>query len=577
MRNKGKKSVRLQILIPVGILALFAIISNTFSLMNIRKMDKAATEIADTYMVVIEKLGDIESKTESIHTNALSHIVATDFDTMVEMVNRIETTEAELDSQISEFADILGEGDSNYQALVENYGNLKLAIRSLMGYSANTNSSAAYGIANGEVANYADAISESITRIHENISIQADEAKGTLSGVSVSSKVFSIVFIIGSAVVAAITIFIVTLFVIRPIKRAEKEITEIIDDIEKGQGDLTKRITITSDDEIAALGNGINNFMTTLQRILYTITDNSGKMELVVNEVLGSVHTSNDSASDLSALTEELAATMQEVSNFASTINTNAEHVNDEVGSIAEKSNELNMYSRSMKAHADEMESAARTNMQQTNEKVTEILAVLNQAIEDSKSVDQVNTLTNDILSISSQTNLLALNASIEAARAGEAGKGFAVVANEISNLADNSRTAANNIQKINQVVTYAVHNLADNANGLVEFMQTVILPQFENFVADGNKYKENATYIESTMNEFNDKTDELKEIVSEIAGSINSISNSIEDGVKGVTGAAESTQVLVTDMDNITIRMDENKKIANDLQKETSIFVRLN
>ena len=61
--------------------------------------------------------------------------------------------------------------------------------------------------------------------------------------------------------------------------------------------------------------------------------------------------------------------------------------------------------------------------------KVGNILDVLNKAIEDSKSVDQVNNLTNDILNISSQTNLLALNASIEAARAGEAGKGFAVVA----------------------------------------------------------------------------------------------------------------------------------------------------
>ncbi len=89
-----------------------------------------------------------------------------------------------------------------------------------------------------------------------------------------------------------------------------------------------------------------------------------------------------------------------------------------------------------MNAHAQSMESVARTNMESTDRKVSEILEILQKAIEDSNSVKQVNSLTNDILNIASQTNLLALNASIEAARAGEAGRGFAVVASEISQLA---------------------------------------------------------------------------------------------------------------------------------------------
>ena len=214
--------------------------------------------------------------------------------------------------------------------------------------------------------------------------------------------------------------------------------------------------------------------------------------------------------------------------------------------------------------------------MEQTSAKVNEILEILSQAIEDAKSVDQVNSLTNDILTISSQTNLLALNASIEAARAGEAGKGFAVVANEISSLADSSGEAANNIQKINRIVTDAVHNLSNHANSLVEFMQESILPEFASFVDEGVQYRENATYIENSMQDFNDKTDSLQEVMAEIAGSINSITNAIEEGVKGVTGAAESTQALVYDMDNITERMGENEKIAGDLQKETAIFKNL-
>ena len=287
------------------------------------------------------------------------------------------------------------------------------------------------------------------------------------------------------------------------------------------------------------------------------------------------IHTSNDSAADLSAVTEELSATMQEIGDAAAVINQNAEAVLDKVSDIAKKSGDINDYSKNMKMSADKLESDARVNMEQTNIKVNEILEVLDKAIEDSKSVEQVNGLTNDILDISSQTNLLALNASIEAARAGDAGRGFAVVAEEIRKLADSSRETANRIQQINSIVTGAVNNLSENAGSLVDYMKETILPEFETFVDGGVQYRENATYIENVMNEFAQKTDILKSEVDSIAGSINDITHAIEEGAKGVQGAAQSTQTLVADMDSINEKMNENRQIASALQKETDIFTK--
>ncbi len=248
--------------------------------------------------------------------------------------------------------------------------------------------------------------------------------------------------------------------------------------------------------------------------------------------------------------------------------------VRNEVEMIALKSNEINSFSKNMKDSADKMENEARHNMEETGSRVNDILAVLSQAIEDSKSVDQVNSLTNDILEVADQTNLLALNASIEAARAGEAGRGFAVVANEIRQLADSSTQTANHIQEVNSVVINAVHNLADNANNLVKYLQECILPEFEVFVEGGAEYKKNATYIESIMDEFSDKTDELKKTVDEVAASINTITSAIDEGARGVNSAADSTQQLVEGIVNISGRMDENQEIAGVLQKGTDIFV---
>ena len=106
--------------------------------------------------------------------------------------------------------------------------------------------------------------------------------------------------------------------------------------------------------------------------------------------------------------------------------------------------------------------------------------------------------------------------------------------------------------------------------------MQVTILPEFEEFVNEGEQYKQNATYIENSMESFNEKTDSLQAVMNEITSSINSITSAIEEGVKGVSGAAESTQALVFDMDNITERMGENEKIAGNLQQETAVFKKL-
>lgn len=575
-KSKKKTSIRLMILIPVLVLGVVSVFSSLLGVQNIRKVNKNATVIADDYMTAIEELASLESQAQTIHTMALSHIIATDFNTMVDLVSSIKDAEAVMEDKIASCSAYVSRDDEVYLSLQSNYTAFKDSIKQLMAYSANQNTAQAYAIANGDVSAYASAMEDDIEALSLTIQTQSSAARSSLASVYTGSLMSSVFTIIVSIVSMLAAVYMVIRFVVNPILRAEKEINNIIRDIDNGQGDLTKRITITSNDEIAALGRGINTFMEKLQHIFTMIVDNSGKMEQVVSEVLGSVRTSNESATDLSAVTEELSATMQEVSNSANAINENAASVNEEVSRIAESSNELNAYSKNMKQHADHMESAARSNMEETGAKVNEILAVLNQAIEDAKSVDQVNSLTNDILSISSQTNLLALNASIEAARAGEAGRGFAVVASEISQLADSSRDAANNIQQINQIVTSAVHNLSVQASGLVTFMQESILPEFEGFVEEGNQYKENATYIEQTMDEFSHKTDILKDAVSEIVASIDAITSAIADGVEGVSGAAESTQALVFDMDNISQRMDENQRIAGDLQQETAIFKNL-
>ena len=577
MKKQGRFSTKMIILIPVFVIGIISIISSVLAVKNIRKVNENATQIANGYMVCIADLGSIQIETEKIHRLGLSHIVATDLDSMISLVDVIRAEQTVLDEYLSDFEQFIDDSDrENYEAILSNYEGLKYENANLMAYSANGNKEAAYALANGAISEYADKIDQNIIAIQDVVNNNADTAKQQLTKVYKYSLTVSFVTIAVSMASLLFAVFSVLKMVIVPLSKTKNEINEIIDDIDRREGDLTRRVTIMENQEVAAVGSGINLFMGKLQDIFKTIIHNSKRMETVVNEVRESVMTSNSSVSDLSALTEELSATMQEMSDNAALINSNTESVAGEVNQIAERTTEINNYTKEMKGHADSMESAARSNMESTGTKVNEILEVLNRAIEDSNSVNQVNSLTDDILNIASQTNLLALNASIEAARAGDAGRGFAVVATEISQLAAASQEAANRIQQINSVVTQAVHNLADNANGLVQYMNESILPEFEEFVTAGSEYKNKATYIENVMNEFESKTDSLKNTMVEIQRSINTIAHAIEEGAKGVSNAADSTQVLVTDMENISNRMDENFEIATDLKKETAIFTKI-
>jgi methyl-accepting chemotaxis protein len=575
---KGKKKLSTKlILIPVFVVGFVSVISSGLSLKNLSKVNDAASQIVDTSMVGTEMLNDIEMETVNIHTLALAHIISTDLSSMIDIVSEVRNHEEKLKQLLDDYNPYVTlETKRNYRIICENYTSLVKECGNVMAYSAAGKNEEAYKTANGSIAKYSNNIEKAISSMREHVNSVTQEERKSLES-TYRASVVTCTFTIAISIIALLfVVFAVVTMVIKPLLRTQKEINGIIVNIDNKKGDLTQRVTPINNAEVDAVGKGINVFMTKLQAIFKAVVTNSARMERVVDDVRQSVQTSNSSVSDLSALTEELSATMQDISENASVINTNTDNVAKEVELIAEKTDELTGYTKDMKAHAQSMESVARTNMESTDRKVSEILEVLQKAIEDSNSVKQVNSLTNDILNIASQTNLLALNASIEAARAGESGRGFAVVASEISQLAAASQEAANNIQRINAVVTNSVNNLSDNANGLVSYINDSILPEFERFVESGVEYNDKASFIEGTMTDFKEKTDSLKQSMLEISSSINTISHAINEGVNGVVSAADSTQLIVEDMDNISHKMDENYEIADSLKKETSIFIKL-
>ena len=571
-------SIRIKLFVPVLLMALCMLVMAVTNYFSFKAVMDASKSISSEYAQSISILGDMSANFESLQRVIFAHCIATDMSTKRNLTAESEELKSEIDDQCAQLEERLADDESRqeYQKFSEAYGNYVKGFEQAIKYSNDGQSQQAVSIANSTLTNLGNQISklmeQLITANHNGMNTAIQHQTDAYNSAIVSSAIFLFV----AMVVAVLTMLIINAEVAKPVVITNKKLGEIVSGINNGHGNLTERMAVEGRDELAQLGSGINTFIETLQNIMQKITNDSDRLEDIVDSVLDSVKTANENSCDLSSVMEELSATMQEVSATVTTVDDNMGTVDSNTKDIADASDELLNYTEDMKKRAGKLSDMAQNNKDNTNSVVEGILVSLNKAISDSKSVQRVNELTDEILNISGQTNLLALNASIEAARAGEAGRGFAVVADEIRQLADSSRDTANNIQSINAMVVAAVKALVDSSNELVAYINDTILPDYDSFVASGRQYNDDASHINGVVTHFNELTTEQKKLVNSILDAMNGIATAIGESANAVTTAAMNTNGLVEDMSKVSGVMQENKQIADELKSESDRFTQL-
>lgn len=400
----------------------------------------------------------------------------------------------------------------------------------------------------------------------------ADASANYNAAVEKSRNVTSIMTLTFAIVMCGIVVA-ANYIIARPAKLASSQLGEIIEKIEMQQGDLTERVQIHSKDEIGELVKGINTFLERLQDIMCKINHESTNIQTSVEKITGEIIISDGSVNNVSAVMEQLAASMEEVSATAAQMNTSADMVVGYVRKIAEETVEGSFLAENIRERSLEMKESTGKSKNHIQTLVDGTRQQLEEAIANSGQVEEIKRLTEDILEISSQTNLLALNASIEAARAGEAGKGFAVVADEIRVLADNSRNTANDIQNISDNVVLAVEKLVENSNAMISLVNDVVMEDYNRFVTMTDQYHKDTNEIHEIFDEFKEEANTLNDTILGMAEGIHSIADAMDESTRGVVNAAENTVELARNISLIRREAESNGEVSDHLQNEVNRF----
>ena len=575
MKKRNDVSIHIRILGPILIMVIIMIGYLVGSMNGFRLMNNNAELLKEQGMEKTQYFDEVNLQAQIMMKLALAYCVSEDGSARERIWNEVDKAGTVMSENLAggEALIITEEGKSALANLKEKVSLLQNSLSDLKSMADSNDMQGAILFVNTTLTQQSGDFDEAVERLREINS-------GTLASVMAKeARTYQVLLYIGiTCAIVFIFIFFFTLSsinrkVIKRLYRHIKKMDEIIGKIEQGQGDLTMRLTVASHDELGRLATDVNRFLDLLEKIMRKINLNSHSLAEIVDNVTEKADNSNSNACDVSAVAEELSATMEEVASTVTNVDANATGVMGEMSTLQETTDEILKYSDEMKQRADELEAYAQKNKAETGKMIAPLIEKIRGALENSKNVERINELTDEILSISSQTNLLSLNASIEAARAGEAGRGFAVVADEIRQLADSSKETANNIQEINSMVLELVHELINSSNEIVDYMENTILPDYDSFVSCGQQYSEDAAHINDEMITYAERSNEIVEMVSSIADSLSGITQAVDEGANGVSSVAESIQILVSEISTINVEMGENKAIAGSLQEEARRF----
>lgn len=296
-----------------------------------------------------------------------------------------------------------------------------------------------------------------------------------------------------------------------------------------------------------------------IREIILSTKQEAGNISTIAQGTTEKMTVLNQDISGISELTSQVLEQTVQAMKLMERIKNNGLELGNAIENVAGKAEEAVEQSNDIMERAQKQQETSGQSAAKTIALYQETRGDLEKAIADSQRVKEIDTLTEEILSISAQTNMLALNASIEAARAGEAGKGFAVVAEEIRQLADNSRQAVDKIRQVTGSVIQNVAFLSENSEKLLEFMNGNVMEDYRRMTEIAEIYQKDASFyydisgeLGVSSEEMSASMDEINKSITAITGLVEVIAGSMQSMERSAVNSNENSNAVMEQMEEL-------------------------
>lgn len=577
--NAGKRKrgvgIGIKIMVLLLLLAITAISCVGVLVWTLQSVIGMSDQIVSEQVAEQEKISTLSRQFTYINSQVLTHVMTTNSVTMDTLSEKILQDITDMEQQIEEFGYLLSEGDERKEALDSASAELakyRKTVESLLVTSAE-NKTQAYVSATSNLPMFNEHIENYMNRMLEITAQEMEQAQGQME--QSAARVPGIISVASIALLVVVIVIMLglRLWVIGPVKKATKQVDELVEGIRCNKGDITKRIHVGSRDEVGRLAIAINDLVAQMQIIIRAITEGCGQMEEKQADIISNVEKVNATADHTMQNLGIMSEGMQLVTGAIDGVQQDTGVLDHTVENMLEVAQNGRDYAADIKEKAGKMKATAVESKQEATLVMKEIDTAMTESIANSRQIHKITELTEEILGIAGTTNLLALNASIEAARAGEAGRGFAVVAEEIRKLADSSRESANNIQEISNRVVESVEELSENATRLLEFMNTRVMKDYDALEDTGSNYHEAADHVDEMMNEFRRKIDELLSVLQNVNTANTQMEATVGDSTEKLSAVEKNNQGLQQEMKDISYAVEELAASAGQLKESIRCF----
>ena len=548
------------------VVILLSVMTAATALIYLRDLDGYVNKIGGVFLPSIIGLSDIEAGQIDVRSNnAVLFKAELSNDQRLKCYNNIAQAWGRIDQGWKTYEPLpqTPEETVAWKAFVSSFGQWKTqaqlitsslkAWQEALGQKQEEQAQTAFAQAQQAFASAAPPLAQSRQQLSQIIKINHDASHKTIVESENNARQAQTIMLC-LTIVSSLIAMVLAWSVSRYITRSLATVTNRIRDIAQGEGDLTKRITVTKQDEVGELSTWFNTFIEKIHNIIFDVSQASREV--------------SSAATQIAASSEEMASGMKEQSSQVTQVSAAIEELSQSVVEVAQKS-------ANAADHATQAGSTAKEGNQvisQTIQGMQNITQAVNAGTESVKELgkrgEQIGQIIQVINDIADQTNLLALNAAIEAARAGEHGRGFAVVADEVRKLADRTTKAteeiANSIKAIQAETAQAVSRMDVGSQQVTQGVEfaTQAGTSLQKIVSA-------STEVIDMIRSIAAAAEQQSAASEEISRTIQSISSVTQQTTEGSNQAASAASQLSTQAEHLQTLVNQFKLASQRQQNE--------